>query len=54
MVDIDAKLFIDEFFNIELNEIVKENFKQYDIMQNAKNEVFLRNVFTNPPSILPI
>ena len=54
MIDIQTKLFVDEFFNTETKDIVKKDFKQYDLMNNAQNEAFLTQVFQNPPVILPI
>lgn len=37
MIDIETKLFVDEFFDVESKEIVKKDFKEYNIMENAKN-----------------
>lgn len=54
MIDIETKLFIDEFFNTEIQEVVPKDFKTYDMMQNAKNQLFLKQAFHNPPVILPI
>ena len=54
MIEIQLKLFVQEFFNTESNEIVKDGFTSYDLMQNAHNETFLKSCFGNPPTILPI
>ena len=45
---------VDDFFDPQNHEIAPADFKSYDIMQNAKNQEFLKSVFRNPPSILPI
>lgn len=40
---IKAKLFSDEFFNLEpAGELLPQNFKHYDLKQNAANEELLR------------
>ena len=32
MAEIQLKLFVDEFFNPDIKEIVKADFKSYDMM----------------------
>ena len=54
LIDIETKLFVDEFFNTDISEVVPPDFKSYDLMQNAKNQAFLKQAFHNPPVILPI
>ena len=54
MIDIETKLFVDEFFDPKVYSPLPPDFKQYDVLHNARNEQFLRKVFTNPPVILPI
>ena len=54
LIDIETKLFVDEFFNTEISEVMPADFKSYDLMQNAKNQAFLKQAFHNPPVILPI
>jgi Fic family protein len=53
MLDLETKLLVDDFFNPEEYTLDKE-YKSYNLMQNAKNEQFLSQVFTNPPTILPL
>ena len=54
VIDIETKLLVDDFFDPENHEIAPPDFKSYDVMQNAKNQEFLKSVFRNPPSILPV
>mmetsp|Transcript_24331 Transcript_24331/g.37647 ORF Transcript_24331/g.37647 Transcript_24331/m.37647 type:complete len:215 (-) Transcript_24331:485-1129(-) len=54
VVDLQLKLLVDEFFNLDTHEIVTPDFKSYNLMDNAKNDKFLEATFVNPPSILPI
>ena len=52
---IKAKLFTDEFFNLEPpGELLPQNFKQYDLKQNALNEQLLSVAIRNSQTILPI
>lgn len=52
---IKAKLFSDEFFNLEpAGELLPKEFKHYDLRQNAANEQLLTTAIKSSQTILPI
>jgi len=53
---IKQKLFVDEFFDPTLGngEVIKKDWKHYDVRDNMANEAFLGQTFRQPPSALPI
>lgn len=32
LIDIETKLFVDEFFDTEISEVIPPDFKSYDLM----------------------
>jgi len=54
--EIKHKLFIDEFFDPHLTpkEILPKHIKSYDLKLHQHNENFLKDLFKQRESILPI
>ena len=52
---IKAKLFSDEFFNVDQpGQLLPDNFKHYDLRNQAANEELLRTAIQSSQTILPI
>eukprot|EP00347_Sterkiella_histriomuscorum_P004387 403360655 len=55
MEQISEKLFLDEFFDPRIcRDFLPKDFKHYDLKKHIVNEKFLKNLITQPQSILPI
>lgn len=53
---ITLKLFVDELFHLKqgTGEVIPQNLKTYDMMNNIANEKFLKTAFKMPLTILPL